>query len=76
MPDQAEEGDLDIQIQTAINDPIAIGLAENLCGKQEYLSSLWIETLRHGRRVEPSWAGGTFAWQGNSKPKLVRSCIL
>ena len=30
MPDQAEEGDLDILIQTAISDPIAIGLAENL----------------------------------------------
>ena len=30
MPDQAEEGDLDILIQTTINDPIAIGLAESL----------------------------------------------
>ena len=30
MPGQADEGDLDILIQTAINDPIAIGLAENL----------------------------------------------
>jgi hypothetical protein len=30
MPDQADEGDLDILIQTGISDPIAIGLAENL----------------------------------------------
>ena len=30
MPDQANEGDLDILIQTGIKDPIAIGLAENL----------------------------------------------
>ena len=30
MPDQAYEGDLDILIQTGINDPIAIGLAEDL----------------------------------------------
>lgn len=30
MSDRAEEGDLDILIQTGIGDPIAIGLAENL----------------------------------------------
>ena len=30
MPDQTDEGDLDILIQTGIKDPIAIGLAENL----------------------------------------------
>ena len=30
MPDQTDEGDLDIPIQTGIKDPIAIGLAENL----------------------------------------------
>ena len=30
MPDQADEGDVDILIQTGVSDPIAIGLAENL----------------------------------------------
>ena len=30
MPDQADQGDLEILIQTGISDPIAIGLAENL----------------------------------------------
>ena len=30
MPDQTDQGDLDILIQTGIKDPIAIGLAENL----------------------------------------------
>src|SRR5215813_12659146 len=34
MPGQADEGDLDILIQTAINDPIAIALAENLAGSR------------------------------------------
>ena len=30
MPDQADESDLDILIQTAISDPIGIGLAKSL----------------------------------------------
>src|ERR1039457_1435260 len=74
MPDQADEGDLDILIQTGINDPIAIGLAEDLYRKQESPTSPWIEMWRHARRAGISSAGGMFVCQGSWKPRLARYC--
>jgi hypothetical protein len=35
MADESAEGDLDILIETGINDPVAIGLAENLFQEAE-----------------------------------------
>jgi hypothetical protein len=71
MPDQAEEGDLDILIQTAINDPLAIGLAENLLREAGIPFFAMDRNVGHARRVETFSAGGTFACQFEAEARAI-----
>ncbi len=64
MPGQADERDLDILIQTTLNDPIAIALAENL------LTEAGIPFFAMDRNVAARQESGNFlGWWNVRVPK-------